>query len=290
LKKKILVTGSNGQLGNCLSSSLSNYYDVIPTLINTNNDSLKLDITDKLNVKSMLERIEPDIIINCAAITDVDLCEKNRALARNVNFIALQNLVKYSKKNTKLIHISTDYVFDGIKGNYQEEDPTYPLNFYGKTKLEAENYLIGLNRKILIIRLNGLYTSKLKYKNFFSYVYTSLKANEKISIVDDQISNPVLVELMPEVILKAILLNTTGVVHYGSSNIISRYDFAKQICNVFKLNTLLVEKISSDNLNQLAKRPLKTDLNTTKIESILAINTYDTKFCLELIKNKFILK
>ncbi|MAV58880.1 MAG: NAD(P)-dependent oxidoreductase [Candidatus Marinimicrobia bacterium] len=290
MKKKILITGSNGQLGNCLSASLSNYFDVIPSLKNTTIGSLKLDITDKLNVKYIIDRIKPDIIINCAAITDVDLCEKNRAQARNVNFIGLKNLVKYSKKHTKLIHISTDYVFDGLKGNYNEKDPTIPLNFYGKTKLEAENFLIGSNRKILILRLNGLFSSKLKNKNFFSFVYKSINANRKISIVDDQISNPVLVELMPEVIMKAILLDTTGVVHYGSSNVISRYDFAKQICMVFKLNALLIEKISSDKLNQLAKRPLKTSLDTSKIESILEINTYDTNFCLELIKTKYILK
>jgi len=290
LKKKILISGANGQLGNCINTNLSNYFNIIPSSLNPNIDSLKLDITNKLNVKSVLDRINPEIIINCAAITNVDLCERDRTLARNVNCIGLQNLVKYSKKNTKIIHFSSDYVFDGSKGCYVEEDPTSPVNFYGKTKLEAENFLIGCNRKSLIIRINGLYSSKLKNKNFFSFIYNSLNARKKISVVNDQLSNPTLVDLLPEVVMKAILLDATGVVHYGSCNIISRYDFAKEICNVFRLNFKLIEKISTHKLQQLALRPLNTGLDTSKIENLLGINTYDTKYCLELIKNKYVLK
>ena len=105
-------------------------------------------------LKDVVNDFKPTIIINSSAYTDVDKAEKNKMLARNINVLGVANLIKASKKGTKLIHISSDYVFDGKKGNYKEEDLTYPVNYYGKTKLESENLIIGSNKPYVIFRPN----------------------------------------------------------------------------------------------------------------------------------------
>ena len=127
-----------------------------------------LNITQQKDVIKTIHNIRPNIIINCAAYTDVDGCEEDKKHAHLVNVIGLQNLIHASSPETYFIQISSDYVFDGKSGPYSEEDHTYPINYYGKTKLEAENILRGSRRKYLIIRPNVLYSEDLFVKgNFF---------------------------------------------------------------------------------------------------------------------------
>ena len=142
--KTILITGSNGMLGSHLSKINLYNYNIIT--LPKNDIKKSLDVTNSNDVKECLDNFKPDFIINCASYTNVDQSEINKELAHSVNVKGLVNLVKFSNVNTKIIHISSDYVFDGIKGNYAENDITRPINYYGKTKLESENFLIGSNR------------------------------------------------------------------------------------------------------------------------------------------------
>ena len=155
MAKKILITGAEGQLGIVLQRMLGDKFDIFPTdkiisEIGRRGNSKNLDITDLNDVENTIKEINPDIIINCAAYTDVDGSERNKNQARMVNVVGLQNLILASNSNTYFVHISSDYVFDGNAGPYSEDDHTFPINYYGKTKLEAENTLRGSRRKYLI--------------------------------------------------------------------------------------------------------------------------------------------
>ena len=295
MSRKILITGAEGQLGKSLQRELRNKFEIVPTDLITgeleSSPNIKyLDITERSDVARTINEINPDIIINCAAYTDVDGSERNKDLAHMVNVVGLQNLIHASDHNTYFIQISSDYVFDGDSGPYSEDDHTYPLNYYGKTKLEAENILRGSRRKYLIIRTNVLYSEDLTFKaNFFAWVYKSLKHNKSISVVNDQISNPTYVSHLVEVIFTCIILNTEGIYHYGSDDYLSRYEFAIIIAEVFGLDKSLLLPIDTKSLLDkvkyyTAKRPANSGLKVDKIERELNISTYSTEYSLKKIQ------
>ena len=295
MARKILITGAEGQLGKYLQFNLKDKYDVIPTAKSLSVKSggkyiTTLDITNRTDVEICIDKVQPDIIINCAAYTDVDGSETNKKLARKVNVIGLQNLIRASHPNTYFIQISSDYIFDGNAGPYSENDHSYPINYYGKTKLEAENILRGSKRRHLIIRPNVLYSEGLTFKgNFFAWVYKSLLSNQSISVVSDQISNPTYIYHLSQAIFQCIILNLEGIYHYGSDDYISRYDFAISIAKSFNFNTNLITPTDTKQLSQsfptyIAKRPKHSGLKTLKIENELGLSTYSTTYSLNMIK------
>ncbi len=295
--KTVLITGGFGQLGCVLSNLLSDKFNLIRTSYSIKNMShiancqeFVLDVTDANSYKIALSRYNPDIIINCAALTNVDFCEENRDQAHLVNVEGVRNLVKFSNKKTKIIHISTDYVFDGdSNGDYLETSPTFPINYYGKTKLEAENLLRGSNLDYAIIRSSMLYGAPLSSKsNFFSWVYDSLVKGYEINAIDDCYSNPAWMNQLSEIILKIIILNNKGIFHFGSSDKVSRYDFANIIADVFDLDSQLINKVSSEELNFTARRPNNTSLSNSKLNSEIGIKPYSVEFCLCRIKESSI--
>lgn len=282
--KKVLIVGSGGILGSELSIRLNELFDVLALPKSSSKNFL--DITDFNMMYSIFKNFDPDFVINCAAFTNVDSCESNKQIARNVNVKGLMNLLKCMSKNSKMIHISSDYVFDGKDGNYKENDMKKPINYYGKTKLEADNLLMGSNSNYLIIRPNVLYSSNISKNNhFLSWVINSLKEKTEISVVNDQISNPVYVSDLVEVIASCLLVDYNGVYHFGSEDVISRYDFALLISKIFKLDENLINPIKTSDLKQIAKRPKKSFLNCNKIISDLNIDLYPTEYSLMRIYN-----
>ena len=290
-KKKILITGADGQLGSNLSAMLSGKFYSIPTSRKNKDIPYCLDITDRTTMKSLLKEWDPDVIINCAAMTNVDYCENNRKECFDVNVKGLQNLISLSKKNTFFIQLSTDYIFDGKAFPYCENDFPSPLNYYGHSKLEAENILRGSRRKYLIIRPNAIYGQNITYNTFFSWVYKSLIDKKIIDVVDDQISNPSFVDNLSDLIFKSLLLNFEGIIHHGSSDKISRYQFARLIAKVYGLNANFIKPISSSNLinknkSYVAKRPLNSTLMIDKSEKILNAQILSTEYSLNIIKKQ----
>ena len=295
MAKKILITGAEGQLGAALQRILNDKFEVFPTdkIISKFGDrtnSKNLDITDRSDVENTIKEINPDIIINCAAYTDVDDSERNKNQAHMVNVVGLQNLILASNYNTYFVHISSDYVFDGNAGPYSEDDHTFPINYYGKTKLEAENTLRGSRRKYLILRTNVLYCEDILFKsNFFAWVYKSLENNKSISVVNDQISNPTYVPHLVEVIFLCIILNTEGIYHYGSDDFLSRYEFAIIIAELFGFDKSLISPINTKSVfkkikSYNAERPLNSGLKVDKIERELNISAYSSEYSLKKIK------
>ena len=299
MSKKILITGSQGQLGTALQKKLNDKFNILPTdkIISESLNNKKfrhLDITERKNVETLIGEFQPDIIINCASYTDVDGCEKNKDQAHLINVVGLKNLIHASGYGTYFIHISSDYVFDGKNGPYSEEDPTYPLNYYGKTKLESENILRGSRRKYLIIRSNVIYSENILFKsNFFSWIYKSLFNNKSIYVVNDQTSNPTYVAHLVLVIFRCVILNIEGIYHYGSDDYLSRHEFAMAIARNFKFDESLIEPITTEELikyipSYIAKRPMNSGLATFKIEDEIDLAVYSTDYSLALLKKSLL--
>ena len=282
--KKILITGSEGQLGFYLYQKLGRTFDVLATskIGNEKENIVKLDITNYKDVKDICKKFKPTIIINCAAITNVDFCEINKKEAYCVNVDGLRNLIKSSDLTCKIIQISSDYVFDGNELNYSEVSIPNPVNYYGRTKLESENLLISQRRPFAIIRPNTIF-SFYKY-NFLIWVYKSLKNNKQIRVVSDQVSNPSYVPSVSLAIMNIILMNGTGIYNHGSSDSLSRYEFSLKIADSFNLNKKLISKIYTSDLNQTAERPLQSILNTSKIEKKFNIKMNYIDECLNHVK------
>ena len=269
---KILITGSEGQLGSILNIELSKIFQVIPTSKNKlgNNSLVTLDIANPNEVNRCINKYNPDIVINTAALTDVDFCEDNKSIARAVNVEGLKSLIKYTSKKTKIIHISTDYVYNGEQCFYTEESKPDPINYYGKTKLEADNFLIGSNKIYAIIRPNTIYHGS--NINFFTWVYKNISNNNKIMVVNDQISNPSYIPSLVNSIIDIIIMDGLGLYQHGSKDSLSRYEFALRIAKKYKFSPDLIIKSNSSNLNKNAQRPMKSILNTDKIQ-----NDFDTQ-------------
>ena len=293
-----MITGAEGQLGKALQIGLTDKFNILsttrqPTQLAKNQRNVqKLDITDNENISNILKYFKPDIIINCAAYTNVDESEINKELAHQVNVEGLQNLIQLSDINTYLIQISSDYVFDGANGPYSEDEHTFPVNYYGKTKLEAENILRGTRRKWAIFRPSVLYSSDLFCNgNFFAWVYKSLLKKQSISVVADQISNPTLTQKFVNCIFQCIIMDYEGILHIGSDDYISRYEFALEIANVFDLDSNLITKIDTKSLSNTVKsyiagRPLHSGLIIDKIEKELNISTHSTNYNLKLLRSE----
>jgi len=279
LKKKICVIGASGLLGykiiqSCCDYEIFGIYNQTP-LVHDNAHLIQVDISNFEDCKKIIE-IKPDFIINAAAITNVDYCEKHKEKAYSVNVLGARNITKIAEKLTcKLIHISTDGIFPGSDVNYKEDDQPKPVNYYGQTKLESENEVKILD-DYLILRTNVLYgyvpknliaarSSYLKPINFGLWVLYELNQNKNIKIVNDQISNPTLADNLARIILDCIKMNLAGTFHSTDLTCISRFDFSKKIAKKFGFSDNLITEISSKDLHQFALRPSKTCLDCSKI-------------------------
>jgi dTDP-4-dehydrorhamnose reductase len=259
----ILITGVGGLLGTevmKMCDGVGTYFKDNPNMKNT----MEMNIVDKKNVIKVLSKVNPDCIIHCAALTDVDYCEKFRDEAYKVNVLGTKNIVDFCEENnTRLIFLSTDFVFDGVKGNYTEGDEPNPINYYGYTKLEAEKLVQRLENYV-IVRTSVIYGANKK--NYVLWVIDELRNRKTINIVYDQFNSPTLNTNLADALIKFAKNNLKGIYHCAGSERISRYDFAIKIANIFNLDKSLIKKVSSVELNQLAKRPRDSSLVIEKAE------------------------
>lgn len=260
-KKNILVTGSNGQLGRSLKYISNNFSHNFFFF-----EKKELDITNHKLVFNLLVKYNIDSIINCAAYTNVNQAEINKELANKVNHIAVENLARVcSELNIQLIHISTDYVFNGNKNTpYNEISITNPVNFYGMTKLCGENKI--LNYKLensVIIRTSWLYSCFAN--NFVNKILDKIKNETEIFVVDDEIGSPTNANDLAEAILELIprlLNNKTEIYHYSNKGFCSRLQFAQMINEFIKGDC---EIFASKNKKVNDLRPKFSALDSTKI-------------------------
>ena len=270
-KLKILITGANGQLGRCLQDVAEKYpgYDF------HFKTSKELDITKKEQINSLFIHEKFDYCINCAAYTAVDKAETDQENAFLVNAEAIRYLAEACKfKNTILIHISTDFVFDGSKTTpYMEEDVPHPINVYGASKLKGEQYVQDILAHYFIIRTSWVYS---KYGHNFVKTMLRLGAEkEELNVVDDQLGSPTYAGDLAEAIMEIIRLKTTdyGLYHFSNEGAITWYEFAKAI---FKANgrKVKVNPVPSKAYPTQAKRPIFTVLDKSKINHFIEIHNW----------------
>ena len=260
---KILVTGGNGQLAQCLKDVVKNDDELDVDF----QDLPYLDITDKQQLEAYFSKNEFDYCINCAAYTAVDLAEEQSDLAYAVNAEGPKNLAEICKKyQVKLLHISTDFVFDGKKQTpYIETDMPNPLGVYGKSKWQGERNIQEIMEDYFILRTSWLYS---EYgNNFMKSMLRLSETRDEISVVSDQIGAPTYAGDLAEVLVKIVLSLSTnyGVYHYSNSGAISWYDFAVEIFTLFG-KKIEVKPIKTKDYPTAAKRPRYSVLDTTKIE------------------------
>ncbi|MFA6540906.1 MAG: dTDP-4-dehydrorhamnose reductase [Bacteroidota bacterium] len=273
--KRVLVCGSNGLLGQKLAWMLQceNAFEVLHTshhryfhLGNFPFDYTQLDISVRSDVKSLVSSFRPDVILNAAAMANVDLCEKEKEQAWKANVVGVENLVEISRRiGAKFVHVSTDYVFDGRMPPYSEESRVNPVNYYGKTKLAGENVIRkgGIDHAILrtvLVYGNGIHIRE----NFALWVINSLKQGKTIRCVDDQISNPTHVTDLARAMINIIQHERSGIYHISGPEAVSRFDFASRIAGHFGLDKNLIERVKTPVLSLPAARPLNTTFSIDK--------------------------
>jgi len=277
MKKNILITGANGQLGSEIKY-LSQFHNL--SFIFTDID--ELDVTCIDDVKAFFSSHKIDYAVNCAAYTAVDKAEEEKELADLVNHRAARNLAIISCEfNIKLIHISTDFVFDGNSSiPFTEKDKTNPVSVYGITKLAGEKAVLKHGKEIIIIRTSWLYSSY--GNNFVKTMIRLSKERDSLGIVFDQIGTPTYARDLADVIFHIINSGNfqSGIYHYSNEGVASWYDFAKAIvemagikCNIYPIETY--------QYPTPAKRPPYSVLNKAKIKNIYKINIPDWKNSLE---------
>ena len=282
IKKNILVTGSDGQLGKSLQLVTKNNFKFNFFFCSKK----KLNITNYDSVKKFIISNKISIIINCAAYNNVDLAQDNFNTANLINCVGVRNLSKLcSIYKIQLIHISTDFVFDGKKKSpYKENDIPYPINKYGLSKLGGEKEIFEYNlEKSIIIRTSWLY-SKFG-NNFLTKIIDKLNSNKPFSVVNDEIGSPTNSMDLATVIM--ILLSKTNnknpeIYHYSNSGYCSRYEFAKQIKKILNSDTVI--KIES-KINKESFRPKFTVLDNEKIMSKFGLENFDWKSSLKNMLN-----
>lgn len=264
--KKVLVTGSSGQLGQCIKHLSARYQECEFTFA-TSED---LDLSLFGVVSAFLRTHNFDYCVNCAAYTQVEQAEKEQELAYLINAEAVKNLAENCAENgCVLIHISTDYVFDGkMNRPYREEDETAPLNVYGASKLLGEEYIRRHMEQYFILRTSWLYSDK--GQNFFNTIRRKASAGEELQITTSQKGTPTNAYDLAEVILELMASGSTeyGLYHYSNHGEATWYDFAAEILGLMNSDTRLT---SSDNFQTIAARPAYSVLNKNKISSTLKI-------------------
>ena len=286
--KKILITGSNGQLARSLNFAFSkSLFKIINVSLNSGpGTNIASDLSNSKNVSKIIDNFKPDFIINCAAFTNVDLCEEKKEKAYKANVLIVKNLLKYMPKESKLIQVSTDYIFDGLKSPYNEEATPNPLNYYGKTKLEAENLIRSSRKKYIILRTGNIFSefSDLP-SNRLNWILNNLKNNKPILAATDMISKPTHTASIAKLLVEMLSFNQNLIVNYCGQDSLSIYDFSLLVSKVFQFDKNLITPCKISDLPLKARRPQNVSLKTNLISNLIDCNIYETEYSLSIIKN-----
>lgn len=282
--KKILVTGSNGLLGQkltdlCLSDP---ELELIASSKGPNRHPVKkgyvyenIDILDPQQIEKAVEKFRPDVIINTAAMTNVDACENAKENCYALNVEAVKSLIGFCEQyDIKLIHLSTDFIFDGEDGPYSEDDLPNPLSYYGQTKLEADQLIQQSSCRWVILRTIIVYgiVKDMSRTNIILWAKGALEKGNPINVVEDQWRMPTLAEDLAECCLLAAKKNSVGVFNASGKDMMSILELVEKVAEYWNLDKSLIQPISSGSLNQIARRPKKTGFILDKATNVLGYN------------------
>jgi len=291
---KILVTGSNGLLGQKLTELISkdNAVQLIATasrrsILPLNNaEFYLLDITNENEVDNIITQVRPDVIINTAAMTQVDQCESQREACWKANVSAVENLIKASRKNNAhLIHVSTDFIFDGSQELLDEAAVPNPVNYYGESKLAGEKLVIESDIPWCIVRTVLVFgvTQDMSRSNIVLWVKKSLEDGKNIQVVSDQWRTPTLAEDLAMGCYLAAKKKIKGIYNISGKDYLSAYDIAIRTADFFKLDKSLIKKTDSTQFTQPARRPLKTGFIIEKARKDLGYEPHSFEEGLEVL-------
>lgn len=278
---KILITGSNGLLGQKIVRQLINsQIDFLATSLGANRNSncpdsnyQSLDITNKSQVLNLVNAFKPTAIINTAAMTNVDACELDEVNCRKINIDAVGCLFDAAKKvNAQFVHLSTDFVFDGENGPYKEEDIRNPLSIYAKSKVDSEDILMNdptTNWSILRTIIVFGQGENLSRSNIVLWAKAALAKGDPLTIVNDQFRAPTWADDLAWACIQTVKKHATGIFHISGPKTYSIYDLVKSIGTYYGFSTDNVSPINSSTLNQSAKRPPRTGFILSKAQNIL---------------------
>ena len=287
MKKKVLITGSNGLLGQKLSHLLVHNaaIDLVATSRGENKLAqilpelpfISLDVTDAGQVEEVIAGERPTHIIHTAAMTNVDACEEDHAGCWQVNVTAVQHLVKACEQyQVHLIHLSTDFVFDGEEGPYDEEARPNPISYYGQSKLAAEELIRNSTCKWAILRTVLVYGVVHEYgrSNIVLWVKQNLEAHKTIQVVNDQFRTPTLAEDLAMGCWLAVSHDAEGIYHLSGKDLLTPYDMALLVAEYFKLDASLIREVDASTFTQKARRPLRTGFDIGKAEQDLGFTPH----------------
>lgn len=267
---KILLTGANGLVGQTLAAKISQMPEtgLLATSasesvfrIGSPFDFRQMDITSPEQAAMVFNRFLPDVVIHCAAMTQVDACELNPDLCDQVNIEGTRNVALAAERcGARFIYLSTDFVFDGLNGPYSEDDPPNPVSVYGWSKLQGEFITRSLRVPWSIVRTILVYgiTPTMKRGNLVTWVRDSLIQRKPLRVVDDQFRMPTLVDDLADGIISIARYGKTGIYHLSGPEMTSVYDFALKTARFFSLDESLITPVKSEVLNQPGRRPGST--------------------------------
>jgi len=269
---KILVLGGTGVIGSKLVEYMTEIGNDVEYTYLTNKMFLqkghKLEITQKSSTTDLITRINPDVVIHTVALANVDLCETNNTLADSINIDGTKNVIEGCKiTKSKLVYVSTCFVFDGKKAQYFEEDTTSPATYYGYTKLKGEKLVANSSLQYLILRTDQPYCWTEKWQHTISplRVLHTLQSGKILREVIDWYNTPTYVPDFVEAAHKLLEYDLTGIFHIVGSDFVNRYDFSLKLAEVFGLNREMIKPIKSDVLKLPAKR-VNVNLSNKKLE------------------------
>ncbi len=290
---RILITGASGLLGNKLAAlALERGHEVFSAYKEhppQHGKPIQMDIADEKQAKGSILGTRPQVIINAAAVTDVDRCEDDPDLAFLVNATAVRHLAEAAREvNAFFVQLSTDYVFDGAKGNYSENDIPHPASKYGQSKLEGElaSKAAGEDR-CCVARTSVVYGwGRAHRPNAATYIYEKLGKGEKVSMVRDQFSSPTLNTSLAEMILGIVEHETPGVLHVAGATRLGRYDFALRLADVMGLPKSLISAVDANQIQWKAKRPRDSSLDVSKATRVLTRGPIQIQEALKLFREQ----
>ncbi|PWS26862.1 NAD(P)-dependent oxidoreductase [Pedobacter yonginense] len=293
--KTVLTTGSNGLLGQKLTEKIlaEGRVKLVATSKGANRypiksgyDYAEMDILNPEQITAVIEKYKPDAIIHTAAMTNVDTAEADKERCHKLNVDAVQSLISLCKeKDIQLIHLSTDFVFDGADGPYKEEDAVNPLSYYGESKVLAEDLLKNSKANWVILRTILVYgiTNDMSRSNIVLWAKGALEKALPINVVNDQWRMPTLAEDLAEACILAVEKSAHGIYHISGKDYMSIADLVRKVADYWGLDQSIIAEVSSEGLNQTAKRPIRTGFVLDKAVKDLNYNPHSFEEGLKIV-------
>jgi dTDP-4-dehydrorhamnose reductase len=270
---RIFITGGSGLAGSKLAEmALARGEQVYSGYAHNQppyGKEVKFDLLDANGIRDIIERMRPDIIVHSAALTDVDRCEREKDLAYKINVEGTRAIAEAARRaGSYLIYISTDYVFDGQRGLYREEEETNPVSYYGLSKLQGEQFCLdqGCIARTCVIYGSRPASGKV---NFALWLLNALKSGKEARVVTDQFITPTLNSNLAAMVLEAADRHLSGIYHLSGASRVSRYDFACELARAFDLDRRLIIPSQMSDIGWLARRPMDSSLDTSKASRTL---------------------